>query len=61
MDVEDNVLKINLPKDFPSGKAEVIVLAVEELKRKRKKFVLPELVEISKKNYASQIILEERR
>ncbi len=61
INIKNNTISINLPLDFPKGKAEVIVMPIEA---KKKKFAsrpdLPELINISKKDYASEIVLEER-
>ena len=62
-EVENNMLQIQLPIDFPSKKVEIIILPFLPGNKStdRKKAELPELITIEKENYASQIILEERR
>lgn len=62
-DVDNNIIKVQLPLDFPSKKAEIFIVPLDEMKikSKTKKLILPELITIKKNNYASQIILEDRR
>lgn len=61
IDVMNNTISINLPLDFPKGKVEVIVMPIKEKRKKNNaKPELPELINISKKDYASKIILEDR-
>ncbi len=61
IEIHNNTINIKLPLDFPKGKAEVIVLPVSSKKNKNPfKPDLPDLINISKKDYASQIILEDR-
>jgi hypothetical protein len=62
-DVDNNIIKVQLPLDFPSKKAEIFIVPFDEIKikSKTKKLNLPELISITKQNYASQIILEDRR
>jgi hypothetical protein len=56
-DIENNLIKITLPEDFPSNKAEIIIFPVNvnQKKTKRRKPELPELVAIDKHdNYSSK-------
>ena len=62
-DIKNNIINIHIPNDFPSDKAEIIILPLNNPNKnsKDKKLDLPDLISIVNNNYASAIILEERR
>lgn len=59
--IENNHIDVQIPDDFPAEIAEIIIKPyIQESLKSKEKRKLPDLVFISKKDYASQIILEER-
>jgi hypothetical protein len=63
-EIKNNNINIQLPFDFPSKRVEVIIFPLIEKKTKKnskKNIELPELISIERKDYASKIILEDRR
>jgi hypothetical protein len=58
--IENNKISIDIPLDFPSKDVEVIVLPIIKNSNNNTK-KLPDLIDIDKSNYASEIVLRDRR
>lgn len=58
--IENNKISIDIPLDFPSKDVEVIVLPIIKKSNNNTK-KLPDLIDIDKSNYASEIVLQDRR
>ena len=62
-EINNNKINVYLPLDFPSDMAEIIIFPIENnlVDTIKSKPELPELISIEKNDYASKIILEERK
>lgn len=61
--IKKHSVSVRLPDNFPSDKAEIVITPYSnlELSKFENKHKLPDLIYISKIDYASQIILEDRQ
>lgn len=60
--IENNKISIDIPLDFPSKDVEVIVLPIINKSNDNKNTKkLPDLIDIDKSNYASEVVLRDRR